>query len=444
MTTIIRSTGASGFVGKLLLVLNDTWTDNSPVPGSITWGAQQVRYNGITFNIAAGTTSNQYIYWNGASSAYSTSAGPPALTDGQFIIATNINGVHSLAYNKIANQQIAGFNVATNTITGGLTGNLALATITAGNIVVGTITAASAIISSIDANVITVNSLRSINVQSSAFMTKGSYLTSASTNAAATVRVQNAADFPASGSAQIIGTTNDRNTFTYTSKTTNFPASPDTLNGCAGVLANNNGSTVIPVIKDMVIDDNVNEMRFFGPQTGLPGGAVIELASIGTNALDGSVGVFGSLAIGTTLIGVIGFSNSNNGVYGSSVSSGGVVGTSTTGNGGVFSTQSGSTTGSALELILTTTGNFVINFGATKILTPAGFYNLVDVTGDSGTTGVVYEILVGGVWKTPGINALGNIDPEYSLFGTFYFDGTNQRLNNLDAGGAHTIFWQRM
>ena len=440
MTTIIRSTGASGFVGKLLLVLNDTWTDNSPVPGSITWGAQQVRYNGITFNIAAGTTSNQYIYWGGSSSAYSTSAGPPALTDGQFIIATNINGIHSLAYNKVANSQIAGFNIAPNTIT-------------ANNIVVGTITAASAIISSIDANVITVNSLRSLNVQSSAFMTKGSYLTSASTNAAATVSVQNAVDFPASGSAQIIGTTNDRNTFMYTSKTTNFPTSPDTLNGCAGVKANNNGSTVIPVIKDIFIDDNVNELRFFGDRGD---GTVEELASIGIISVssDFVVGVFGSNNVGNSRIGVQAKSSS---YYG-------LVAFSTTGTGAKISTNGGSapalvvvsaggvgatfatgiSTASAITLALTTTGNFSINAGATNVLIPAGFYNLVDITGDSGTTGVVYEILVGGVWKTPGINALGNIDPEYSLFGTFYFDGTNQRLNNLDLGGAHTIFWQRM
>jgi hypothetical protein len=118
-----------------------------------------------------------------------------------------------------------------------------------------------------------------------------------------------------------------------------------------------------------------------------------------------------------------------------------VAGTSSSGPGGLF--RSGSN-GQAILLVLSNSGNFTINIGATNVLSPAGFYNLVDVTGDSGTTGVVYEILVGGVWKTPGINALGNIDPEYSLFGTFYFDGTNQRLNNLDAGGAHTIFWQRM
>jgi len=98
--------------------------------------------------------------------------------------------------------------------------------------------------------------------------------------------------------------------------------------------------------------------------------------------------------------------------------------------------------------VMTTTGNVVINTNSTTLpgssFGAPGFYNLVDITGDMGTTGVVYEILVGGVWKTPGTNQLGGINQEYSLFGTFYFDGTNQRLNNLDGAAAHTIFWQRM
>jgi len=311
MTELIKATGIASFTGQIILVSGDVWTDNSPVAGSISWNAHQVVYNGATFNIAAGSTSNAYIYWNGASSSYSTSPTPPALADGQFIIATNIGGAHSLAYNHIANQQISGTQIAGSTIT-------------AGNMVVGTITAASAIISSIDASVITVNSLRSINVQSAAFVTHGTYLTAATTGGVGTVTVDNTVDFPASGSAEIIGILNDRNIFTYSGKT------GTTFTGCAGVLANNNNSTVIPTsTRTVVIDANVNELRVFFD---IGNGTIAEVVSIGTRGTTAFI-TAGVTTTGANGVGVIGQSNTNIGVQGTSVTGNGVAGISTSGNG---------------------------------------------------------------------------------------------------------------
>lgn len=181
----------------------------------------------------------------------------------------------------------------------------------------------SAYISSLNADVINAGAIRGINVNASSHTTVGSYLTSAAAAAATVLQVKNTADFPASGTAFIIDSTNDRDTITYTGKTAT------SLTGCAGVLAHNAGATIIPRAKAMVIDARTNEMRYFGDRGD---GVVQEIANIGTvpAALggDGVVASFGSLVAGADNDAVVAYSNSGWGVRGESVSSFGVLGVS--------------------------------------------------------------------------------------------------------------------
>jgi len=134
---------------------------------------------------------------------------------------------------------------------------------------------------------IVAGSIRGVNVNASSHTTKGSYLTSALSGGETTVNVRHTDDFPASGSAVIIDTSNDRDVIAYTGKTAG------TLTGCSGVLAHNNGATIIPLAKGIVIDAETNEIRFYGDRGD---GTTEELASIGLNSLAGDVfvGIFGS------------------------------------------------------------------------------------------------------------------------------------------------------
>lgn len=260
------------------------------------------------------------------------------ITGGKIVSATITGGLIDAA-------TITGSNISGGTITGS---NIAGATITAANIAAATITADRMLVSdlsAISANIgdITAGSIRGVNVNASSHTTKGSYLTSAPSGGAATLNVKNTADFAASGSGVIIDTTNDRDAFTYTGKTAT------TLTGCSGVLAHNNGATIIPVAKGIVIDAATNEARFYGDRGD---GVFAELASIGINTVgsDTFIGIFGQTNPGTSRWGLLGASDTGKGVRGVSGSTDGVSGasdggtgvhgTSTAGNGGDFAGNS--------------------------------------------------------------------------------------------------------
>lgn len=181
-----------------------------------------------------------------------------------------------------------------------------------------------------------VGTVKAGHVRSSSFSTMGSHVTSAVSEAAETINVFDASSFPASGAGAFMDTTNDRNEFIYTGKTAT------TLTGCSGVLAHNSGSTIFPMVKGVVIDAVVGEIRFFADL----GGAyewITEAASIGitTGAFgDGTIvgrSFDGQAIIGHDLgdgIGVTGLSdNAGSGVYGESVVGEGGLFTSTTGPG---------------------------------------------------------------------------------------------------------------
>lgn len=202
----------------------------------------------------------------------------------------------------------------------------------------------SAQIGSVNADTITTGSLRGINVNSSSYTTKGSYLTVAATGGATTLNVKDTTDFPASGSGWIIDTTNDA--FTYTGKTAT------TLTGGSGVLAHSSGATIIPQANGMVIDSATNEMRFFGDRGD---GTILELASIGKRPFgsDFAVGYFGASTMTGAVSALVAESagssptlvsysyGAGSGISGNAFSAAGVRGFSTTGQGGFFTSSTG-------------------------------------------------------------------------------------------------------
>lgn len=227
----------------------------------------------------------------------------------------------TLTGTKIASATITGSNIAGTTISDS---NIVNATITGGKIANATITDGN--IASLNADKITAGAIRGINVNSSSHTTVGSYLTSAVTGGDTTVNVKDTTDFPASGTAVVFDTTNDKDQFTYTGKTAT------TLTGCSGVLSHTNGATIIPLIESMTIDKFTNEMRFYGNRGD---GTIEEMCSIGISLLgsDNFVGIFGSSSAGSSRAGVWGGSYSTYGIFGNSVLSIGVFGQTSDGIG---------------------------------------------------------------------------------------------------------------
>jgi len=109
-----------------------TWTDNSPAAGRVAWSAGTLQYDGVTYSISSGntaTSSLKYIYWQKGTSntTFQASASFPTLGNDDFLIATNVGGVHDMA---------ASNSSATDSIPG-----TALSAIIADDITTGTLTA---------------------------------------------------------------------------------------------------------------------------------------------------------------------------------------------------------------------------------------------------------------------------------------------------------------
>ena len=172
-------------------------------------------------------------------------------------------------------------------------------------------------------------------------MTKGSYLTAALAGAETIINLKDTTDFPSSGNGWFIDTTNDRDAFSWTGKTAT------TLTGCTGVLAHNNGASVVPAVKGMIIDSPTNEMRFYGDRGD---GTVEEVANIGLSQIgsDMFAGHFGSQDF--ERLALFGETKNAWAVWGKSVSSIGVYGQSSSYIGGYFITFG--TGGGAAPLVL--------------------------------------------------------------------------------------------
>ena len=131
---------ASKMFQKIPVLDGDTWTDNTPGAGDITWNAHSVYYNGARYLISTDNSDKHYIYWvvgnTGGSgtvadpylSTYSDAAAAPTQTDTLFIIATNISGTHNVAWNSIANQVIGSAYITDASITNAKIANLAVDT----------------------------------------------------------------------------------------------------------------------------------------------------------------------------------------------------------------------------------------------------------------------------------------------------------------------------
>ena len=176
--------------------------------------------------------------------------------------------------------------------------------------------------------------------RSSSFITSGAYLYTATSGGETTLTLSDTSDFASSGTGYFSDSTNDKDTFTWTGKTSS------TLTGCSGVLAHTAGAMIFPGTKSMGVDYSTNEMRFFGSN----GSVVEQLASIGVTqeGSDYYVGDFGSStstnsqtairarsystwaieAVSYSNMAIWGRSTTNIGVEGDSTNSYGVLGTS--------------------------------------------------------------------------------------------------------------------
>jgi len=127
-------------------------------------------------------------------------------------------------------------------------------------------------------------------VYGSSLMTKGTYLATSCLAAAATLDVGSTADFPVDTpgagdpqTAWFIDSSNDRDVFTYTGKTST------TLTGCSGVLAHtvsaSNKPLVVPYVKGAYVSDVSNEIRGYGILDPIDpfSTTISELFSIGLN-----------------------------------------------------------------------------------------------------------------------------------------------------------------
>lgn len=109
---------ASKTFSNIPVVSGDSWTDYNPTNSCVGWNSHKLVYSGQIYCISSGETSGKYIWWEQPDvnnyptpMDYSTGHNNPGddtttFKDNHFVIATNVNGNHDLAWNAIANQVI--------------------------------------------------------------------------------------------------------------------------------------------------------------------------------------------------------------------------------------------------------------------------------------------------------------------------------------------------
>lgn len=137
-----------------------TWTNNSPIAGSVAWTALQIVNAGNVYTVAAGNTANKFIWWTVGSATFTTGATyTPAV--GIYLIATNTAGVVDESWQKV------GLNSITDATINSLTANkITAGTIDASVINVTNINANNITSGSINAAVIGVTNLNASNITS--------------------------------------------------------------------------------------------------------------------------------------------------------------------------------------------------------------------------------------------------------------------------------------
>ena len=158
-----------------IVLTGDSWSDNTPAPGIVTWNEHYLVYGGAYYKIVTGNTSHIYIYWGGAIASgsgtiidpyVSNYAGTAGYTSGAgvFMIATNESGVVQLVWNSSANMVIGSAFILNAAITEAKIDNLAVTTAKIDNLAVndGKINDLSAdklTAGTINASIITVSNL---------------------------------------------------------------------------------------------------------------------------------------------------------------------------------------------------------------------------------------------------------------------------------------------
>lgn len=185
---------ASKLFLKIPVLDADSWSDDTPGAGSITWNEHNLYYNGVLHVVATGNTALHYVYWElSAPTVYQTSDTEPTQTDTLFIIAVNVSGTHNVAWNSIANQvvgsayikdlavvrakiallavdtaQIAALAVETGKINNLAVTNAKINTMTASKLTAGTIDASVITVTNLNATNMTAGTLTSRTVQTAA------------------------------------------------------------------------------------------------------------------------------------------------------------------------------------------------------------------------------------------------------------------------------------
>ncbi len=145
---------ASKIHTKIPIITGDSWTNDTPDTNSITWNEHSLFYNGVEYIIAASNTDKKYIWWNNGDSLYTKSDTHPAasMEPDDFIIAVNIDGVHDLAWNAIANQVIGSAWIQELAVTNAHINDLAAEKINAGTLDAARIGALSIVVGKLNAN----------------------------------------------------------------------------------------------------------------------------------------------------------------------------------------------------------------------------------------------------------------------------------------------------
>lgn len=93
-------------------VLRDfTWADDDPSAGSISWTSGTIYYNGNTYTIASGSTSNHYVVYSpdiGYTGVFFGIDDTSSIPEGSFIIAVNNSGATALVWNNAVANQVIG------------------------------------------------------------------------------------------------------------------------------------------------------------------------------------------------------------------------------------------------------------------------------------------------------------------------------------------------
>jgi len=152
-------------------------TNNNPGPGSISWAAFSITYNGTTYAVNAGNTANSYAWWDFSTSTavlQTTNAQPTITADDRFI-ALNVLGLAFESWTQgfvhggeLISTSVAAAQIVANTITAN---EMAANTITANEIFAGTITATEIAAHTITANEITAGTITADEIHADAITT---------------------------------------------------------------------------------------------------------------------------------------------------------------------------------------------------------------------------------------------------------------------------------